>query len=353
MVLVEAKCQCGEIKVKTDVDSKQLPLPTALCHCTLCRFASGQLVTSWATVPHGTGVDVSGEPGKVSISEHCEHLFCKDCGTNLVMRRKDGSNASLAAGAVVDGSQVETKMNIFVGSTIDGGAREWLQPYTSYVKRDEAKGDEKPLEIPHGTTWPVFAQELYMDTKKLGAVSFRQGERASNKDVLTGFCFCGGVELRITRPTHDKYNFEAVEGFEHFVKDRKDRYPAMVCGCHDCRESSGHELQAWALIPNLNLIDATTGKHLDPQNIPCVSRFSRTPNNYRYFCTKCGATCFMTLGVFDNVTAVSAGLLDSAEGVLAEDWLEWAPHPYLPDGIRNKKLQSTLKAGMKEFFASD
>jgi hypothetical protein len=54
-----------------------------VCHCTMCRRASGAPMVGWFTVARGTYRVVAGTPARYRSSPHAFRTFCGTCGTPL------------------------------------------------------------------------------------------------------------------------------------------------------------------------------------------------------------------------------------------------------------------------------
>src|SRR5688572_29327511 len=78
----EGGCLCGRIRYRIAGTAGQ----TSICHCTMCRRASGAPLVAWATFQTDDIVWLSGEPRRFASSSKAERTFCGDCGTALTFR---------------------------------------------------------------------------------------------------------------------------------------------------------------------------------------------------------------------------------------------------------------------------
>jgi hypothetical protein len=74
-------CLCGAIRYATDAT----PFHETVCHCTVCRRASGAPFVAWFSV-HPRHLSVSGTPSWFRSSAAGERGFCPRCGTQLLFR---------------------------------------------------------------------------------------------------------------------------------------------------------------------------------------------------------------------------------------------------------------------------
>lgn len=101
---------------------------------------------------------------------------------------------------------------------------------------------------------------------------------------LTGGCLCGGVQYRIQGPRRNIIN----------------------CHCENCRRTHGH-IAAYTLVKKTDLI------MLAQQSLSWYH--DKSPNTYRGFCRKCGASLFWDPRDASEKMAIAAGSLDSTEGL--------------------------------------
>ena len=72
-------CFCGLIRYQFDGDE----FPTANCHCTMCRRASGAPFVSWIVVPKNKFRYTTHTPKELESSSHGTRYFCDNCGTPI------------------------------------------------------------------------------------------------------------------------------------------------------------------------------------------------------------------------------------------------------------------------------
>ena len=76
----EGGCLCGAVRYAAE----GTPVAVALCHCEVCRRASGAPVVAWALFPHDGFLWTRGEASSYASSEAVVRTFCNQCGTQLV-----------------------------------------------------------------------------------------------------------------------------------------------------------------------------------------------------------------------------------------------------------------------------
>ena len=79
-VIREGGCLCGNIRYRTIGEPKSVPL----CHCTMCRRASGSPVVPWATFLKRQVEWLTEPPARFRSSEKAERGFCPRCGSALL-----------------------------------------------------------------------------------------------------------------------------------------------------------------------------------------------------------------------------------------------------------------------------
>lgn len=100
-------------------------------------------------------------------------------------------------------------------------------------------------------------------------------------EILSGGCLCGGVRYRITGPCRDVIN----------------------CHCENCRRIHGH-IAAYTSVLQSDLL-------LDSQQT-LQWYHDESPNTFRGFCYRCGASLFWDARDGRNKISVAAGSLDDS-----------------------------------------
>lgn len=102
-------CLCGEVQLLTHLDSHHV----AVCHCGLCRTWGGGPLFA---VESQNEVDFRGAEhiAIFSSSEWAERGFCKQCGTHLFYRLKEGGHYAIPVGLLEDNGQWQLEEQIFI-----------------------------------------------------------------------------------------------------------------------------------------------------------------------------------------------------------------------------------------------
>lgn len=79
-------CACGRVRYRVSVDNHD----AYLCHCRMCQRATGSVSIAFKGVKQAD-VTWEGEPDWFQSSPIAERPFCRECGTSLGFRFKDGS----------------------------------------------------------------------------------------------------------------------------------------------------------------------------------------------------------------------------------------------------------------------
>lgn len=80
--MMEGGCFCGFVRYRCD----GAPSHETICHCGICRRASGAPFVAWFTVPVSQCTFTAGAPSSFDSSEHGTRTFCPRCGTPLTFR---------------------------------------------------------------------------------------------------------------------------------------------------------------------------------------------------------------------------------------------------------------------------
>jgi hypothetical protein len=81
-MMLRGGCFCRAVRYEIDAE----PFDRTVCHCTMCRHASGAPFVAWFSVPLSAFRIVSGEPASFKSSEEATRTFCGGCGTPLTYR---------------------------------------------------------------------------------------------------------------------------------------------------------------------------------------------------------------------------------------------------------------------------
>lgn len=83
--MLSGGCLCGAIRYQTDGS----PFHESICHCSLCRRASGAPFVAWFSVPRASLKLISGSPSWFRSSPSAERGFCARCGAALFFRSRE------------------------------------------------------------------------------------------------------------------------------------------------------------------------------------------------------------------------------------------------------------------------
>lgn len=343
LIKLTISCACNRITGSCDVPCQSIPLAMVLCHCNTCRHSSGVLSVSHVSVPSGSShLQINGQPCCYRTPFQTRY-FCGDCGCSIYQKMKKSGTVELCTGALETAGFVEMNEHIFVADTIDGGLSEWIRaPNTN-----ETQHERNHLG---GAISSKISESLQGSSRMI--------------DHLRGYCHCRGVQFTISRPDeipsisnvpwpdlimpyHSKSS-ENTDDEKWWLRANGTKYLAGTCACNSCRLGSGYDIQTWAFIPkaNINLLD---GEGLN-YAMGTLRQYESSDGIYREFCKICGATVFWHSGNRPDIVDVSVGLLDSARGARAEDWLEWwTDRVSFEELAQNTKYIALLSRGLREW----
>ena len=99
-------CQCGAVRYQLLTP----PEHASICHCRMCRRASGQPFMAFARVKSEDLRWTRGRPATFASSNIVERGFCSACGTPLTYRRPAGGTVSVTIGSLDDPEAVRPEL---------------------------------------------------------------------------------------------------------------------------------------------------------------------------------------------------------------------------------------------------
>ncbi len=111
--MIRGSCLCRGI----EFEATEIPL-IVLCHCSICRKASGAPFDAGATVP-SANFDLTRGDNLIQVYESSPGIrraFCRVCGSRAPSRSADGKMVFVPAGLLDDDPHVVPALHIFVGS---------------------------------------------------------------------------------------------------------------------------------------------------------------------------------------------------------------------------------------------
>lgn len=376
-------CHCGNA-AQTIISTPQSAAeasesrPLSLCHCRSCRHNTGLACASYmglASAPSLDGLRA------YDPTPHFTRYFCATCGCHICRRYANVDDRgpgkvtyAVATGVIVErvdemgeekgaeGSEAGSDKSkasappeqqygghLNVAGTKDGGLSRWIPRVNGRAMEIHPRRGDDPSEKMQAAG-PVVAN-------------------ADEEDILGGFCHCGTVKLRVTRPDASsrlpRSNYSDLIVPFHTGSPRianpdnekwwlrpsqapaaPTRYLAGTCACRSCRLTSGFEIQTWAFIPRSNIhlrVGTPTGatnpdiaeEEYQPLDFVALEgagkegkakvlqSYESSTGVMREFCAECGATVFWHDKWRPDLIDVSVGLFDAPEGVRAESWLDW------------------------------
>ena len=111
-------CACGKVRFTATVHDDD----AYLCHCRMCQRATGSVSIAFKNVMQAD-VDWQGEPDWFDSSPIAQRPYCRDCGTSLGFRFKEGSDKMDLTVAAFDDPSRFTPRHHFGAESIH---RRWL-----------------------------------------------------------------------------------------------------------------------------------------------------------------------------------------------------------------------------------
>ena len=129
-------CACGRVRYSAPIDSDD----AYLCHCRMCQRSTGSVSIAFTNVKHAQ-VQWEGEPDWYDSSPIAERPYCRECGTSLGFKFKEGSeNMDLTVASFDDPSRFKPRHH-FGAESIH---RAWLN--TEGLKEIRTDGYQKLVD---------------------------------------------------------------------------------------------------------------------------------------------------------------------------------------------------------------
>lgn len=340
---VKVTCVCEKSQGELQL-SGQLPADTTVCACNSCRYSTGVLFVSCATL--ASKPQLAEVLKRYDSSDKLSRYFCDGCGSHMLVHELSSDSWSVCMGVIdgVVGPEQDSRVppisigkimqHEFVGDTHDGGLSICLGEIDKRTVPFYLQGpDQQPVTI-NIERRPPFAGGRNPSFSTRGP---NQGlEQEVSSDDLAASCHCGLVQFFLTRPDEGSRSCsspwpdllvpyhssspENPQGVKWWLSG-EDKYLAGTCACRSCRLASGSPVQAWAFVPKSNIF-LFNGEPLDFGQAG-LRRIQSSPGCFRESCTNCGATAFWHCEERPELIDVSVGLLRAKEGARAETWLDW------------------------------
>jgi hypothetical protein len=108
-------CFCGHLRYEVTGE----PFNESICHCSMCRRASGAPFVAWFTVKRGEFHFVGAEPARFASSAQAVRGFCPRCGTSLTFENvQTPDEIDIATASLDDPSAVPPKDHIYTASRV-------------------------------------------------------------------------------------------------------------------------------------------------------------------------------------------------------------------------------------------
>ncbi|MFM5885148.1 MAG: GFA family protein [Novosphingobium sp.] len=88
-------CQCGRVRYRITLDAPE----AYLCHCRMCQRATGGFAAAFVQVANER-IEWLSSPDLYQSSPIAERPFCKECGTPLGFRFKNGKGSDVTLGSL-------------------------------------------------------------------------------------------------------------------------------------------------------------------------------------------------------------------------------------------------------------
>ncbi|EPC02326.1 hypothetical protein L861_14920 [Litchfieldella anticariensis FP35 = DSM 16096] len=103
------RCLCGAVSLTVKADNHDV----GACHCNMCQTWGGGPLLALESVKE-VKIDGEGEVTVFQSSDWAERGFCRQCGTHLFYRLRDGNHYAVPVGLVDRGEPWNFTAQIFI-----------------------------------------------------------------------------------------------------------------------------------------------------------------------------------------------------------------------------------------------
>jgi len=135
MPQMSGSCLCGAVRFQTGGP----PARINICHCRMCRKASGAPYVAWASFAREDVVFTGKAPVLRPSSEKAERGFCGDCGSAMIWQRPGSAKIDLALGCFDEADALVPTEQIWTESRL-----KWLRLTDGLPQRH--RGSDSPIE---------------------------------------------------------------------------------------------------------------------------------------------------------------------------------------------------------------
>jgi hypothetical protein len=108
-------CQCGRVRYAVPIEDDE----AYLCHCTMCRRATGGVSIAFRNVPVRSVTWTATAPDWYQSSPIAHRPFCAQCGTPLGFQFLDGQNMDLTVGSFDDPAHFRPVSNFSIETALE------------------------------------------------------------------------------------------------------------------------------------------------------------------------------------------------------------------------------------------
>jgi hypothetical protein len=114
-MILDGGCLCGAVRYRVT----EAPYHATICHCSLCRKASGAPVVTWFAVKRRGFAILTGVPSRFRSSDHGTRQFCGRCGTPLIFEStRYPEEIDVTTASLHDAEQVPPQSQIYTNSSL-------------------------------------------------------------------------------------------------------------------------------------------------------------------------------------------------------------------------------------------
>lgn len=362
-------CLCGAISAPGSLLSDpEIPLSIEICHCNPCRYTTGSLGASFPQLKSSPPQNLLSQLTAYHSSSTVTRYFCSTCGCHCFAQSHqidqwyclsgiiEPSTTNTISTSAWPKDTIHISQHSYILDTIDGSLTPFLLNLNNRtIPTWSAAPGSSEFDLSHSTILSLAQKAL------------QPLPPPSEDSYLSAKCHCGGVSLLIQRANFTSPDPDINNVGPRYIPTDPTKYQTYLCACRSCRLSSGVSLTPWTLIPADKIFNAnanastsiTTGidtpsdqpdnpsilaRHKpsvlarnkltpirfgipihdsDPHPNLSLKHHQSSPNVYRSFCERCGATICYWSSERPEELDLATGILRPEEGSLGRRWLEW------------------------------
>ncbi|KAH7067177.1 hypothetical protein FB567DRAFT_616002 [Paraphoma chrysanthemicola] len=320
-----ATCHCRAGFLSFTIPTSHLPIPAHFCHCSMCRYINGTLMSIHAKISPPQ-FDKSAFT-TYNFGKTCVKFFCTTCGAHMLDRVTQSKSKNSEVGddneGVAGHGEEEEEWFIAV-SLVEAEEDTWDFREHIFVQSTHDGGLATALTDIDGKHVKLWKERPVPDQDRFPRGDWTPKQDEARKKIhwekLQAKCLCGGIEFFISRP--NSMTFASTP--PSLVPTDKSKYHGSHDACTSCRLIFSNAIVSW-VFPPISALSLPDGSAYPSNGLFGTAKVYKSSKDVeRTFCGTCGASATYTCADRRGMVDVAAGLLRGEDGdVRVEEWVEW------------------------------